>query len=132
MLLNPRPRCNSHALAALPHVHECGVVSRSFAALAAQIPETATLSCGRRLLGKLASGTEIAIMPTRTTIGAVRPPGLRQWMRDFKDVACGADYWAATTIVTASFFWGRKPSPDALVLNSGPIAWARDQGVRDC
>jgi hypothetical protein len=30
-------------------------------------------------------------------------------MRGFKEVACGADYWAGTTIVTASFFWGLKP-----------------------
>jgi len=39
----------------------------------------------------------------------VTPAGLRRWMRDFQEVACGADYWARTTVVTASFFWGRKP-----------------------
>jgi SAM-dependent methyltransferase len=38
----------------------------------------------------------------------VTPSGLRQWMRDFEEVVCGADYWARTTIITASFFWGRK------------------------
>ena len=41
----------------------------------------------------------------------VTPSGLRQWMRYFDEVACAADYWAATTIVTASFFWGKKPPP---------------------
>jgi SAM-dependent methyltransferase len=40
----------------------------------------------------------------------VTPSGLRQWMRGFDEIACGADYWARTTIITASFFWGRKPA----------------------
>jgi SAM-dependent methyltransferase len=39
----------------------------------------------------------------------VTPSGLRQWMRDFEELACGCDYWARTPIIAASFFWGRKP-----------------------
>jgi SAM-dependent methyltransferase len=39
----------------------------------------------------------------------VTPSGLRQWMRHFEEIACGADYWARTAIITAAFFWGRKP-----------------------
>jgi hypothetical protein len=31
-------------------------------------------------------------------------------MRDFDEAACGADYWARTAIITASFFWGTKPA----------------------
>jgi SAM-dependent methyltransferase len=40
----------------------------------------------------------------------VTPAGLRQWMRDFEEVACAADYWAGTTILSASFYWGKKPA----------------------
>lgn len=39
----------------------------------------------------------------------VTPSGLRVWMRDFEEVACGCDYWARTHIVCATFFYGRKP-----------------------
>lgn len=41
----------------------------------------------------------------------VTPPGLRKWMGDFEEIACGGDYWARTTIISGSFFWGRKPAP---------------------
>ena len=41
----------------------------------------------------------------------VTPPGLRRWMSGFDEVACGADYWARTTIISGSVFWGRKPAP---------------------
>jgi len=40
----------------------------------------------------------------------VTPAGLRQWMRDFEEVACAADYWARTAILSATFYWGRKPA----------------------
>lgn len=40
----------------------------------------------------------------------VTPSGLRQWMQDFEELACGCDYWARTPIIAATFFWGVKPS----------------------
>lgn len=40
----------------------------------------------------------------------VTPQGLRMWMRDFEEIACGGDYWARTSVIAASFFWGVRPS----------------------
>lgn len=39
----------------------------------------------------------------------VTPQGLRLWMREFEEIACGADYWSKTSIVAGTFFWGLKP-----------------------
>ncbi len=41
----------------------------------------------------------------------VTPSGLRAWMRDFEEKSCGCDYWAGTSIVAATFFWGTKRKP---------------------
>ena len=39
----------------------------------------------------------------------VTPDGLRVWMEAFEEVHCGVDAWAGTSLITATFFWGRKP-----------------------
>ncbi|MGE3779005.1 MAG: class I SAM-dependent methyltransferase [Pirellulaceae bacterium] len=39
----------------------------------------------------------------------VTPAGLRLWMKDFVEISCGCDYWARTSIVSAAYFYGRKP-----------------------
>lgn len=40
----------------------------------------------------------------------VTPAGLRVWMENFEEIACGCDYWAGTTLVAASYFYGTKPA----------------------
>lgn len=38
----------------------------------------------------------------------VTPDGLRIWMRDFKEISCGCDFWAKTSIVAATYYHGSK------------------------
>lgn len=38
----------------------------------------------------------------------VSPAGLRLWMKDFDEIACSCDYWARTSIVSATYFCGRR------------------------
>jgi SAM-dependent methyltransferase len=40
----------------------------------------------------------------------VTPSGLRVWMEDFEEIACACDYWAGTSLVAATYFYGRKPA----------------------
>jgi SAM-dependent methyltransferase len=39
----------------------------------------------------------------------VSADGLRLWMAGFEEVGCGYDYWARTSLVAGTYFYGRKP-----------------------
>lgn len=38
----------------------------------------------------------------------VTPSGLRMWMKDFEERSCGCNYWAGTSLVAATYFYGKK------------------------
>lgn len=38
----------------------------------------------------------------------VTPDGLRIWMKDFKEVNCGCVFWARTSLIAATYFYGAK------------------------
>ncbi|MGD1914042.1 MAG: methyltransferase domain-containing protein [Rivularia sp. (in: cyanobacteria)] len=38
----------------------------------------------------------------------VTPDGLRIWLKDFDEIACGSDFWGNTPIVAATYFHGTK------------------------
>ena len=38
----------------------------------------------------------------------VTPDGLRIWMKNFNEINCGCDFWAGTSLVTATYFYGAK------------------------
>ena len=37
------------------------------------------------------------------------PDGLRVWMRDFVEIFCASYLWTRTSLVTSTFYYGRKP-----------------------
>ncbi len=39
----------------------------------------------------------------------VSPDGLRIWMKDFQEILCGSYLWTSTSLVTSTFFYGKKP-----------------------
>ncbi|WP_254658054.1 class I SAM-dependent methyltransferase [Pleurocapsa sp. PCC 7327] len=38
----------------------------------------------------------------------VTPDGLRIWLEDFDEIACGCDFWAKTPTIAATYFYGTK------------------------
>jgi SAM-dependent methyltransferase len=38
----------------------------------------------------------------------VSPDGLRLWMANFDEIACGSDYWTRSRLASASYFHGRR------------------------
>jgi SAM-dependent methyltransferase len=40
----------------------------------------------------------------------VSPDGLRIWMAEFEEIRCTYDYWAPTSLVAGTYFYGRKPA----------------------
>ena len=38
----------------------------------------------------------------------VTPDGLRIWMKDYEEIACGCDFWSRSSLAGAAFFHGRK------------------------
>ena len=38
----------------------------------------------------------------------VTPDGLRVWMEDFNEISCGCDFWARTSLITATYYYGTK------------------------
>ncbi len=38
----------------------------------------------------------------------VSPDGLRVWLEDFHEIACGCEFWARTPLIAATYFYGTK------------------------